>query len=93
MIGILDYANQLIREQTPVVAAARRWVAAETAYQAAVFAYDAVRESDPPLPEVARSDAMSEAVAAQRVAWYERRAATGELIAQVQRFNANAGEA
>ena len=87
MIGILDYANRIIREQTPVVAAARRWVAADAAYKAAVFAYDAIRESDPPMPEAERGDAMTAAVAAQRAAWTEQRAAAVELVAAVQTFD------
>ena len=84
MIGILDYANRIIREQTPVVNAARRWVAADAAANAARAAYDAANDA-PYSPE--RSPLMSEAVAAMRAAWDERSAAARELAQAVHAFN------
>ena len=81
---VMSNAADLIALQAPVVAAARRWVAADAAANAARAAYDAANDA-PHSPE--RSPLMSEAVAAMRAAWDERSAAARELAQAVHAFN------
>lgn len=87
-LRVITAAADLLDAQAPVVDAARRWVAADAAFAAAVQAYDAVRDSEPPTPEELRSEVMSAAVAAQRDAWAERKAAAADLTLAIAAFNA-----
>ena len=74
---VMSDAAKLIDLQSPVVAAACRWVAADAAEKAARAAYDLAND-EPYSPE--RGPTMSNAVAAMRAAWTEQRAAAAERL-------------
>lgn len=80
---VMSDAAKLIDMQSPVVAAACRWVAADAAVIAARTTYDLAND-EPYSPE--RGPTMSNAVAAMRAAWTEQRAAAAELARTVAAY-------
>lgn len=82
-LRVITAAADLLDAQAPVVAAARRWVAADAAEKAARTTYDLAND-EPYSPE--RGPTMSSAVAAMRAAWTEQRAAAAELALVVAAY-------
>lgn len=81
---VMTDAAKLIDLQSPVCAAACRWVAADAAAKAARTIYDLAND-EPYTPE--RGPTMSSAVATMRAAWTEQAAAAAELAQAVATYN------
>ena len=82
-LRVITAAADLLDAQSPVVAAACRWVAADAAEKAARAAYDLANDA---LGSPERGPTMSNAVAAMRAAWTEQRAAAAELARVVTAY-------